>query len=289
MRRLIRSRGMTSGLMAGLAAAGCGAPSDAPAPSTPAAPQPSFTVSFVESAARLVEGETAEIPVRWSVGSPGRALQIGVTAQDQTTTADDYQLSSESFEIPQSAASGTAVVSLRALEDELFAEGDETLSLRLVVPSGAAVQLGGNLDISIEDAGVSPCAGIRIRAEPPWLRDYWEEGSTLQPSETATTRFIVVSGTGSEAVSLDWIGPYRDYDLGSWNPPFRTRRVNPTNQFHAILEDWSFRLEEATLRHEIQVEWLSELELGLQFRSADGACVGKPVAACTGAGCELRR
>jgi hypothetical protein len=288
IQRLIRSRALTSGLAAGLAAAGCGDPSGAPAPSAPAVPQPSLAVSFVEDAARLAEGETAEIPVRWSGGSPGRALRIGVTAQNQTTTDDDYELLSASFEIPQSAASGTAVVSLRALEDEMFAEGDETLSLQLVAPSGAAVQVGGNLGISIEEAGVSPCAGIRIGAEPPSRQDSWEEGATLQPSETARTRFIVVSGPGSEAVALDWIGPYRDYDLSSWNPSFRRRTVNSSTLFHVILENWSFDMEESTLRHEIQVEWLAELEVGLRFRSADGACAGEPVAACTGGGCELR-
>ena len=288
IQRLIRSRALTSGLAAGLAAAGCGGdPGGAPAPSTPAVPQPSLAVSFVEGAARLAEGETAEIPVRWSGGSPGSALQIGVTAQNQTTTDDDYELLSASFEIPPSAASGTAVVSLRALEDELFAEGDETLSLQLVAPSGAAAQVGGNLDISIEEAGVSPCAGIRIGAEPPSRQDR-REGTTLQPSETARTRFIVVSGPGSEAVALDWIGPYRDYDLSSWNPSFRRRTVNSSTLFHVVLENWSFDLEESTLRHEIHVEWLAELEVGLRFRSADGACAGEPVAACTGGGCELR-
>ena len=292
--RQIRSRALTFGLAAGLAAAGCGGdPGGAPAPSTPAVPpavpQPSLAVSFIEGAARLAEGETAEIPVRWSGGSPGSALQIGVTAQNQTTTDDDYELLSASFEIPPSAASGTAVVSLRALEDEMFAEGDETLSLQLVAPSGAAVQVGGNLGISIEEAGVSPCAGIRIGAEPPSRQDRREgRPATLQPSETARTRFIVVSGPGSEAVALDWIGPYRDYDLASWNPSFRPRRVNSSTLFHVILENWSFDLEESTLRHEIQVEWLAELEVGLRFRSADGACAGEPVAACTGAGCELR-
>lgn len=47
-------------------------------------------------------------------------------------------------------------------------------------------------------------------------------------------------------------------------------------------------MEESTLRHEINVVWLSELEIGRRFRSADGACAGEPVVACTGAGCELR-
>ena len=290
IQRLIRSRALTFGLAAGLAAAGCGGdPGGAPALSTPAVSQPSLAVSFVEGAARLAEGETAEIPVRWSVGPPGRTLQIGVTAQNQTATDDDYELLSATFEIPQSAASGTAVVSLRALEDEMFAEGDETLSLQLVAPSGTPVQVGGSLGVSIEETGVSPCAGIRIGAEPPSREDRWEQGATLQPSETARTRFFVVSGPGSEAVSVDWVGPYRDYDLASWNPSFRRRRVNSSTLFHVILENWSFDMEAATLRHEIHLEWLSELEVGLQFRSADGACVGEPVAACTGAGCELRR
>ncbi len=281
------TRGRIVALVA-LAAASCGDPGGAPAPSVPAAPQPSLVVAFAEQAVRLAEGETAEIPVRWSGGPPGRALEIGVAAQNRTAGDDDYELVSASFEVPASVASGTAAISLRALEDARFAEGEETLSLQLVGPSGASVRADGALDVSIEEAGVSACAGIRIGAEPPVRRDQWEEGATLQPSETARTRFVVVSGPGSEAVSLDWIGPYRDYDLGSWNPSFRQRRVNAGNLFHVILEDWSLDPEAASLRHEIQVEWLSELEIGLRFRSADGACAGEPVAACTGAGCELR-
>ena len=59
--------------------------------------------------------------------------------------------------------------------------------------------------------------------------------------------------------------------------------------FDLILEDWSFHPEESGLRHEFRLEWLSNLEVGLRFRPADGACTGEPVAACTGGGCELQR
>lgn len=289
------SRMIALALTAGMGVAGCGGDSggastpSTPPTSAPPTPQPSgLTVSFVEATAVLVEGETAEIPVRWSGGSSSVALQIGVAAQNQTAADEDYELLSESIAIPPSAASGTANVSLRALEDGLFAEGDETLVMQLVAPS-AAVQVGGNLEVAIEDAGVSPCTGIRIAAEPPSLRDLWRAGETEQPSETAMTRFVVVSDTGSEAVALDWVGPYRDYDLSSWNPSFRRRNVNSSTLFHVVLADWSFHPEESALRHEFQLEWLSNLEVGLRFRSADGACTGEPVAACTGAGCELRR
>ena len=270
----------------GLAAGGCGDRTGS-APAAPSAPQASITVSFAEKAARVAEGQTAEIAVRWS-GSTSNALRIGVAARNVSATDDDYELVTADFQIAPSAASGTAMVLLRALEDEFFAEGDETLSLELSAPAGAAVRLDGGLDVAIEDAGVSPCDGIRIRAEPPSLRDGWPPGSTEQPSETARSRFTIVSGPGSEAVSLDWIGPYRDYDLASWNPSFRPRRVNPTNLFHAVVENWSFHAEGSAVQHEIHVEWLSELELGLQFRSADAACTGEPVAACAGGGCELR-
>ncbi|MDE2793715.1 MAG: hypothetical protein OXL34_02755, partial [Gemmatimonadota bacterium] len=267
---------------------GATTPSTPPTSAPPAPSPPSLAISFVEATATLAEGETAEIPVRWSGGPSGSALQIGVVAQNQTATDEDYEVLSEGFAIPQSAASGTAMVSLRALEDDFFAEGDETLSVQLVAPSGAAVQVGGSLEVAIEDAGVSPCAGIRIAADPPSLRDLWEPGKTEQPSETAMTRFIVVSGPGSEAVALDWVGPYRDYDLSAWNPSFRRRNVNSSTLFHTILANWTFLPEASALRHEIRLEWLSNLEVGLRFRSSDGACAGEPVAVCTGAGCELR-
>ena len=94
------------------------------------------------------------------------------------------------------------------------------------------------------------------------------------------TRFTLVSETGSEDIALDWFGPYRDYDLSSWNPSFRRRNVNSSALFHMVLANWLFHPEESALRHEFRLEWLSNLEVGLRFRSADGAC--------TGAGCELR-
>lgn len=290
VQRLLAGRFAHFGLAAALAAAGCGdggggAP---PTPAAPTAPQPSITVTFVEDSARVAEGWTTEIQVKWSGGAPSSALRIGVTARNVSATDDDYDLLTSDFEISPSAISGTAAVSLRALEDELFAEGDEIVSLELSAPATAAVGLDGGLEVAIEDAGVSPCAGVRIAAEPPLLTDHWPPGSTEQPSETARSRFTIVSGPGSEAVSVDWIGPYRDYDLASWNPSFRPRRVNPTNLFHTILATWSFRPEESAMLHEFHVEWLSELELGLQFRSADTACIGEPVAVCSGGGCELR-
>ena len=293
VRRLLVGRFGYVGLAAALAAAGCGdggggAPAAPAAPTAPAAPQPSISVTFVEDAARVAEGQTTEIEVRWSGGAPSSALRIGVTARNVSATDDDYELLTSDFEIAPSATSGTAAVSLRALEDEFFAEGDEIVSLELSAPAGASVGLAGGLEVAIEDAGVSPCAGIRVAAEPPLRTDHWPPDSTEQPSETARSRFIIVSGPGSEAISVDWIGPYRDYDLASWNPSFRPRRVNPTNLFHAILETWSFSPKESAMRHEFRVEWLSELELGLRFRSADSACIGEPVAVCSGTGCELR-
>ena len=292
--RLPRSRTIALLWALGLGVAGCGgdqggAPTTSAPPAAPAPPAASgLTVAFVQATARVAEGETAEVPLRWSGASPGSALQIGVAVQNDTAADEDYELLTATVEIPPSAAGGTATVSLRALEDELFAEGDETLSVQLVAPSGATVQVGGSLEVVIEEAGVSPCTGIRVAAAPPSLENHWGEGETEQPSETAMTRFILVSGAGSDSVAVDWIGPYRDYDLYAANFSFYRQRVSYSNLFDLILEDWSFHPEESGLRHEFRLEWLSNLEVGLRFRSADGACTGEPVAACTGAGCELR-
>ena len=64
--------------------------------------------------------------------------------------------------------------------------------------------------------------------------------------------------------------------------------VQPTNLFDVVVAGWSFQPEESAFRHEFEVEWLSGLEVGLRFRSANGACIGEPVAVCTGARCKLR-
>lgn len=277
----------------GLGAAGC---NESTGPGAPAAVAPAdssrLTVAFVGNAATVTEGDTVEIPVRYSGGPTTRALPIEIVARNGTTSDADWSLDSESVLIPAASASGTAMVSLRGLEDDLWAEGNETLVLGLVAPPGSSAQVGSSINVSIADAGVSPCAGVRITAEPPELFNRWEGRgnlNVLESPETATIRMTIQSESGAPSVNLDWIGPYRDYYLSTWNPSFRARPVSPNNLLNAILWDWSFESEGSGVRHELRVEWLSEVELALRFRSDDGACRREPVAVCTGIGCALRR
>ena len=236
-------------------------------------PPPAASLSFSESVARLTEGEAAEILVVLSGGDASGPLRIEVVAEPDTASDGDYELVTAVLEIPRSAASPTtATVAFRALEDTLFAEGDETLLLRLKPPADSNVEFVRPLPITILDAGVSPCNGVRVRVEPPTL---------TSPGGAVRTQLTLVSDLRAGTVAADWIGPYQDYQGQALG-----RRIQ--NQFNLVVEDWSVRVEGATSHQQITIWWNPEEEFGLRFRSSDGACSNEPVLACTGAACEMR-
>ena len=236
-------------------------------------PPPPVKVSFVEESERVTEGETIEIKVAVS-GEAGEPLRILVAAEQDTVVDADYELLTSVLEIPPSGVSdATATITLRALEDDYFAEGDETLWLRLGTPQESDVEFGPRLALTIDDAGVSPCDGIRVRVDPP--TEFPGGGGVVQ------TRLTLVSDIGAQTVAADWVGPYDDYRE-------QVSRGVSQNQFNLVVEDWSFRTEGVTSHQQITFKWNPEEEFGLRFRSRDGACAGGPVLACTGAGCEMR-
>ena len=156
---------------------------------------------------------------------------------------------------------------LAAQTDGLFAEGDETATIRFMPDPGVNAELGGDLEVVIEEAGASPCPGVRIAALPP-------ESSTGLDDHLTTTLMIERSraamGTG-----LDLVWPYRSVYRGSASP-VRTMRVSR----------WEIQDTGGVLRHELNVEWWEETsEISVGF--VGGQCTGDPVAHCFEDGCEL--
>lgn len=283
---LPRAAGFAAAL---LLVAGCG-DGGGGAPATPAAPAPapSATVSFREATREVREGAAAEVGVRYRTANLGAPVTLRIVASGGSASGDDYVLSAESVEIPAGAGtSGELALSVTAVEDASFAEGDETLVLDVQPPPGSGVRVDGGFELVIAEAGARPCPGIVVSGRPPVLFD----GHSLPElrTETATVRLTLEQDSAAAGVVFDWVGPYKDYHrAAAWNPSFRVRNVDPVTQLDQNLVRWSFEPTPAGVRHTFEFEWLAHLDAGFRFRSEGGGCAGEPEAVCTGTGCELR-
>ena len=290
---ILRAGGFAAALF--LSAAGCGDGGGSGAPAAPGArapaptPTPSATVSFREATRQVREGAAAEVGIRYRTANLSAPITLQIAASGGSASEDDYVLSVESLEIPAgSGTSGELALSVQTVEDDSFAEGDETLVLGVQPAAGSTVQLDGSFELVIEEAGVRPCAGILVFGQPPVLVDDWDSLPGVE-TETATIRLILETDPASAAVVFDWVGPYKDYHrAAAWNPSFRVRNVDPVTQLDQNLVHWSFEPTAEGVRHTFEFEWLAHLEAGFRFRSEEGGCVGEPEAVCTGTGCELR-
>ena len=135
----------------------------------------------------------------------------------------------------------------------------------------------------IDDAGVSPCAGIRVSGEPVSSDVFRDYGRSPERSGAVNVRLMFESDSRARAVAMDWIAPYDDYRFVD------PERRAPDAEFNVVVEEWSYSIEGSTARQTMTVVWNPEEQLGLRFRSRDGTCTGEPTLVCTGAGCEFRR
>ncbi len=290
---LSRFGGLAAALL--LVAAGCG-DGGGGAPATPAAPAPAPTpaasaaITFREATKQVREGGTAEVGIRYRTTNLSAPTTLRVVASGGDASEEDYVLSAESVEIPAGAGtSGDVALSVQTVEDDSFAEGDETLVLEVRPPAGSSVRVDGSFELIIAEAGVQVCPGIIVAGRPPELNDRWDSLPALE-TETATIRLVLETDSTAAGVVFDWVGPYKDYHRGAaWNPSFRVRNVDPVTQLDQNFVHWSFEPTVDGVRHTFEFEWLAHLEAGFRFRSEDGGCVGEPEAVCTGAGCELRQ
>ena len=235
-------------------------------------------VSFAEETVAVREGDTVEIGIRWEAPDLANPLELEASPLGMTAEADDYELPTNTVTVPAGGATtGAATLSLTAVSDRQIAEGDEMLALRLVPPAGVAAELGRNLEVTIVDAGASPCFGVQmvatrvesLDAAPAWRR------TTLE----------FTRGAEAGAVWFDWGGPYL-HDENCDDEGCRMRWEERTPILEVNLVEW--RMESSERKKDIlKVEWFGSKALRFGFHSRDGACEGQPTVVCTAAGCEL--
>ena len=277
---------LIGGLLAGLgvlAIAACGGDGSAPAPAPTVAapPPPAVVVTFASDAVRVEEGETVGITVQYRINSLSSALSLAVSPLNEGAEPEDYELSATTFEIPAGqGVTGTAAISLTALVDNQITEGDEGVELRLVPPGGIRAELDAHLEVTIADAGASPCSGTRIVATP------------IEPVETSPgywrTALELTQETTAGAVWFDWGGPYYNGEYCD-DDECRMWWENASPILEVNLVEWRMESSASGTSDVLDIEWHDSNTLRFGFRSADGTCEGEPTVACAAAGCELDR
>ena len=252
------------------------------------------TVSFVGEGEplRVEEGETVEIRVQ--VAELAAPLSLAISPLAGTAEAEDYELSATVIEIPAgSGGDETTALSFTAVSDRAIAEGEETLVLRFVPPEGVPAQLGGDLEVVIAEGGAKPCPGVAVEASPvaAYSDGAWDRGGAPGQGRTGGYRTTLVTewSAGSEEVVFDWLAPYAEYafipggGVVSVTDEF-SREIYSI--FHARIRGWRAETIGQTTRHEMRIEWPSDLELGIRFRY--GSCSGDQEVVCGEAGCDWR-
>ena len=242
-------------------------------------------VAFVDDSVRLAEGGTRNVGIRYRVRRLAAPLPIRVSVIDDGAEPADYALSETRFEVPAgSGLEGTIEVTVRAVTDDLFAEGDEGLSLRLAASEESGADVGTALQMTITDAPVAACVGVSLAGTPP---EPVENGRNL-----LLAALTLEWGPEAADVHLEWAGPYPTRE--EWTPniedhPYFREGIARPNQPGFHLFDWRIESDGDAARHTIPLEWPTEDMLALRFRSPSGACDGEPTASCGPDGCSLDR
>ena len=270
--------------LAVLAVSACGGDGSAPgsAPTVAAPPPPAVVVTFASDAVGVTEGETADITVRYRINTLSAPLSVAVSPLDRGAAAEDYELSATTFEIPAGdGVTGTAAISLTALVDSQIAEGDEAVGLRLVPPGGIRAELDQDLEVTIADAGATPCAGVQVVATPV-------ESLDAAPDYRRTT-LELTQGTEAGAVWFDWTGPYLHDDNCGDNEDCLTYWGKRAPIVEVNLVEWRMESSPDGASDLLDLEWYESKTLRFAFHSADATCEGQPAVTCTTAGCEFAR
>ena len=241
-------------------------------------------VAFIDDSVRLVEGETRNVGIRYRVRRLAAPLPIWVSAIDDGVEPADYALSETRFEIPAgSGFGGLFEVAVTAATDGSFAEGEERLSLALVVPGGSGTAVGAALPVAIADAPVSPSPGITLSGTPPEPLGAVEGFSHILARDRIRTTLTSEWHPSSQGVSMRWIGPYGE--RREWvphNPGYKyadqTRPHPPPPDFH--IESWRVRSRNSVVTHVMDVSWSAESRLQLLFGGDAGV-------ECAADGCSM--
>ena len=242
-----------AGFSIGMGLASCGGESSTTAPQAP--PPPAVTVSFEPGSLDVTEGDTAEIRVRYQVRTLDAPWELAVSPLAVTASADDFELSTGSVEIPAGqGVSGEVSLELAAAEDVLFDEGDETVAIRFVPGGGVNARLGADLPVSIRDAGVAPCAGLNVVATRP------EPGGPANVFVQRSFTFEVTEP--QESLAMEFVGPYTE-------PPARLlERFRLNTNFALNIASWKLAGDGPNVRHTVDIQMRQEA-----FRDPDLALV----------------
>lgn len=251
-----------------LASAACenaGPSTASPPPSTPAR-LPALSLEFADDSIRVLEGESAEIELRWVTHDLPNAVELPLVAQNRTTDDADYEILPASVTVPAGAGvSGAAAIHLTASADLHVAEGAEIVELRLASPEGVWTQLGPDLEVTISDAPARPCSGVEVLASP------------IAP-----------------APGLGWIHTVLELAFGdvggAWIEPIGPlTRVSDDIAPVSLLNitDWRIHYGRDRLLHTLEVEWPLELAARFGFDTwVTGGC-STPLLECDTSGCTL--
>ena len=238
------------------------------------------SVAFVEDSVRVVEGEEVAVGIRYRARELAPPLTIQVSVLEDQAEAADYELSETRFEIPAGRdILGTLELTLSARTDDSFAEGEEAIELRLLVPEAIGAEVGGPLSVTISDAAVSACVGVTLAGTPP---EPVEEAGGLRIRTSLTSEWHA----SAREVTMRWVGPYGE--VWHWvdveHHPYYDERAKPfppPPDFH--IEGWQFDPGSASATHVMDVSWSAKADLELMFRCRTGAVV----AVCDSAGCTI--
>lgn len=240
-------------------------------------------VSFVEEEVAVEEGTTVDISIRYEVRNLTAPVGLSVSPLLMTLAENDLLLEDAAFEIPAGRGLvGNALLRLTPTADDLFAEADETGSLRFARPEPAmvGVHLGTDLDFVVREAGVSPCPGVRLRAQPPAPSEGVPNRLGVERSHlfSAVTVKLDESARG---VSLVLRAPYHWWDEAmEFFQPLAAVRI----------AEWRRETVGDAVLHEFDIEWPDEgwfEEPEFEFGLVGGPCSGDSTAVCRASECEL--
>ena len=242
-------------------------------------------VAFADDSVYVAEGETRVVGVRYRVRNLDAPLAIRVSVLEDGAEEADYELSETRFEIPAgSGLEGAVELTVGAVADPFFAEGDEGVSLHLAVPEESEVEVGSALRMTIADAPVSACVGVSLAGTPPRLL----EGGRDLVGSALTLEW----GPEAADVQLEWAGPYPTREESNPNiehHPYFQRGITRPNQPGFHVSDWRIESNGDAARHTMSLEWPADDALSLRLRSPRGTCDGEPLASCGPDGCFLDR
>ena len=251
---------------------------------------PALSLGFAEDSVRVAEGEEVSVGIRYRVRELASPLTIQVSVRKNKAEAADYELSETRFEIPAGRdIEGTLELVIGARADDAFAEGEETIELRLLLPDAIGAEVRGGLSVTITDTPVSACVGVTLAGTPPEpVEEVSGLRSLLQRRDRIRTSLTSEWHPSARGVTMRWVGPYGEgwewFDLEP-HPNYRyheeAKPLPPQPDFH--IEAWRFDAGSTFATHVMDVSWSREADLELMFRCE----TGDVSAVCDAEGCRM--